>query len=88
MLIAYVTDRHGTIQGFSRGPFLPDAKPRPPLPLFAFEMLASPAVAADRVVTLCSHCQMVTWPAGTAASQGEWVDAVEFYLRGGRSALL
>jgi hypothetical protein len=58
---------------------------RPPLPLFAFEMFAGPAAEADRMVTLCSYCQMVAWPAGSACSQREWVDAVEFYRRGGRS---
>jgi hypothetical protein len=58
---------------------------RPPLPLFAFEMLASPAAEADRMVTLCSYCQMVAWRAGSACSQLEWIDAVEFYRRGGRS---
>jgi hypothetical protein len=58
---------------------------RPPLPLFAFEMRGSHVAEADRMVTLCSYCQMVAWPAGSACSRREWVDAVEFYRRGGRS---
>ena len=58
---------------------------RPPLPLFAFEMLGCATAQADRLVTLCSYCQKVAWPAGSPCAQGEWVDAVEFYRRGGRS---
>ena len=55
---------------------------RAPLPLFAFETLPGPGIPADRIVTLCSYCQMVAWPAG---GQSEWIDAVEFYRRGGSS---
>lgn len=58
---------------------------RPPLPLFAFELHASSATDTDRMVTLCSYCQKVAWPAGSTCPQREWVDAVEFYRRGGRS---
>jgi len=58
---------------------------RPPLPLFAFELHDSPAAEAERIVTLCSYCQMVAWPAGSAGTPREWIDAVEFYRRGGRS---
>ena len=58
---------------------------RPPLPLFAFEMRGSHVAEADRMVTLCSYCQMVAWPAESTCLRREWVDAVEFYRRGGRS---
>jgi hypothetical protein len=57
---------------------------RPPVPLFAFEALAEGAVSADRIVTLCSYCQKVAWPI-TVAEQPEWIEAVEFYRRGGRT---
>jgi len=56
--------------------------PRPPLPLFAFEVLAERAPSADRIVTLCSYCQKVAWP---VPGQAEWIEAVEFYRRGGRT---
>jgi hypothetical protein len=58
--------------------------PRPPVPLFAFEALAERAPATDRLVTLCSYCQKVAWPVVTA-EHPEWIEAVEFYRRGGRA---
>ncbi len=57
---------------------------RPSVPLFAFEALGQPAASADRIVTLCSYCQKVKWPT-PAAAQPEWIEAVEFYRRGGRT---
>src|SRR6185437_7817078 len=57
---------------------------RPPVPLFAFEALGQPAASADRIVTLCSYCQKVKWPVAVA-EQHEWIEAVEFYRRGGRT---
>jgi hypothetical protein len=57
---------------------------RPPLPLFAFEGLGEQAPSADRIVTLCSYCQKVAWPA-QAAERPDWIEAVEFYRRGGRT---
>jgi hypothetical protein len=58
---------------------------RPPLPLFAFEWLAGPAATADQIVTLCSYCQSVAWPTDAYPDQREWIGAVEFYRRGGRT---
>lgn len=59
---------------------------RPPLPLFAFELLnAAGTVPADRMVTLCAYCQRVAWPQGTGPGEQEWIEAVEFYQRGGRT---
>jgi hypothetical protein len=57
---------------------------RPPVPLFAFEMPREPAAEADRIVTLCSYCQRVQWPV-RGTEPHEWIEAVEFYQRGGRT---
>lgn len=57
---------------------------RPPLPLFAFEGLSERAALADRIVTLCSYCQKVAWPT-SVGEQPAWIEAVEFYRRGGRT---
>jgi hypothetical protein len=57
---------------------------RPPVPLFAFEALGEPAASADRIVTLCSYCQKVKWPV-RGEELPEWIEAVEFYRRGGRT---
>ena len=57
---------------------------RPPLPLFAFEGLGEQAPPAERIVTLCSYCQKVAWPV-QAAERPEWIEAVEYYRRGGRT---
>ena len=61
--------------------------PRPPLPLFAFDLLADPATPADRIVSLCSFCQMVAWPVGARMAQEEWIEAAEYYRRGGKSGV-
>lgn len=60
--------------------------PRPSMPLFAFEARGTGrSVAADRIVSLCSYCQRVAAPVAEAAAEEEWIEAVEFYRRGGRS---
>lgn len=61
--------------------------PRPPLPLFAFEFLAAdrPRASLAAFVTLCSFCQRVEAPMTAASAEAEWIEAVEFYRRGGRS---
>ena len=59
--------------------------PRVPLPLFAFG--ARPDRARPRhgpVVTLCSYCQRVAWPPASAPEERAWIEAAEFYRRGGR----
>ena len=59
---------------------------RPPLPLFAFERQdAAGVVPAGRMVTLCAYCQRVAWPQRTGPGEQEWIEAVEFYQRGGRT---
>lgn len=59
---------------------------RPPLPLFAFDRpAAAGTVPADRMVTLCAYCQRVAWPQRTGPGEQEWIEAVEFYRRGGRT---
>jgi hypothetical protein len=55
---------------------------RAPLPLFRFEALAERAAPSDHVVTLCSYCQKVAWQVAEAG-HAEWIEAVEFYRRGG-----
>ena len=57
--------------------------PRVPVPLFEAGSLApiSPLQAEGRIVTLCSYCQIVAWPAGRAEDASEWIEAVEFYRR-------
>ncbi len=84
MSISRITERTRTVAVLYQSIVVSET-PRPPLPLFAFETRADPAAEADRMVTLCSYCQTVAWPAGSAGSRREWIDAVEFYRRGGRS---
>lgn len=59
---------------------------RPPLPLFAFERPATAGtIGADGMVTLCAYCQRVAWPQRTGPGEAEWIEAAEFYRRGGRT---
>jgi len=59
--------------------------PRLPLPLFAADMLAHrrPNYSPEQIITLCSYCHSVAWPPGQAAAVPEWIEAAEFYRRGG-----
>ena len=61
--------------------------PRLPLPLFAADILTMRrhSHAGARVVTLCSYCQRVAWPMGAGIKERTWIEAAEFYRRGGES---
>ena len=58
---------------------------RVPLPLFAADLLTgrAPAGVDDVVVKLCSYCQRVAWPDYDAVTDPEWIEAAEYYWRGG-----
>ena len=61
--------------------------PRVPLPLFAADLLTGrreprPGV---QIVRLCSYCQKVALPEEPAGGQPEWMEAAEYYRRGGGS---
>jgi hypothetical protein len=61
--------------------------PRVPLPLFAADMLSSRTRSSPgrQIVTLCSYCQRVAWPVGMDVKGQAWIEAAEFYRRGGHS---
>lgn len=58
---------------------------RVPLPLFAADLLTAraPAGLDELVVKLCSYCQRVAWPDYDAVTDPEWIEAAEYYWRGG-----
>jgi hypothetical protein len=60
---------------------------RVPLPLFAADLLTgrTPAGIDDLIVKLCSYCQRVAWPEYDAVADPEWIEASEYYWRGGVS---
>jgi hypothetical protein len=60
---------------------------RVPLPLFAADLMTArqPAGVDDLVVKLCSYCQKVEWPDYDAVTEPEWIEASEYYWRGGVS---
>lgn len=58
---------------------------RPYMSLFDFESLrAKHALGRDLpLLTMCSYCQQVRFPAGSDETEGEWVTAEDYYRRGG-----
>jgi hypothetical protein len=36
---------------------------------------------------MCSYCQRVAWPPGRARRRREWIEAEEYYRRGGASEI-
>jgi hypothetical protein len=58
---------------------------RPPLRLFARELRLSnqKAAAAIPCVRLCSFCQRVGWPLEADGTRPRWIDATDYYRRGG-----
>ncbi len=63
--------------------------PRVPLPLFAADLLTGRREPRPGVQTvkLCSYCQKVALPVEPAGGSLEWIEAAEYYLRGGRSQI-
>jgi hypothetical protein len=63
--------------------------PRVALPLFAADLLVAREAfrADDPIVKPCSYCQKVSWPVGAADKERESIEAVEYYRRGGGSAI-
>ena len=45
----------------------------------------APAGLDELVVKLCSYCQRVAWPDDDAVTAPEWIEAAEYYWRGGVS---
>jgi hypothetical protein len=58
---------------------------RPPLRLFSRELRVSEqrAAAAIPCVRLCSFCQRVGWPLEADGTRPRWIDATDYYRRGG-----
>jgi len=60
---------------------------RPALPLHdapaGGEAPDSEAPDSAGIVTLCSVCARIAWPAAVAADRCQWIDAVDYYQRGG-----
>ena len=60
---------------------------RPPIDLFDFTALNAD-LAGDRarpLLSMCSYCQDVFYPAGSDEVHGLWIPAEEYYRRGGTS---
>lgn len=55
------------------------AVPRAPIKLFGVPVTQDDG---DDIVTLCSICARVAWPAGSSGNR-EWISASEYYRRGG-----
>ncbi|WP_376099849.1 hypothetical protein ACE7GA_12535 [Roseomonas sp. CCTCC AB2023176] len=75
----------GTVVGLLYQSVLLHARQRPPLPLFAAEAAAEGQVG---VLTICTVCARVAWPIGTAGPDREWIEAAEYYRRGGAEVAL
>lgn len=61
---------------------------RPRLDLFDFagqRRLAGGGSEAWPILTLCSYCQDVRFPAGSSDADGVWIAAEDYYSRGGNS---
>lgn len=61
---------------------------RVPVALFAFPPPKADQSADAPFLGLCSYCHDVRFPAGSAEGEGEWIDAVEYYRRGGDNAVV
>jgi len=60
---------------------------RPPINLFDPDILVA-HLGESRgrpMVTMCSYCQRVAWPPGQARRPREWIEAEDYYRRGGAS---
>jgi hypothetical protein len=86
MSISAVTDREGVAAVLYQSQMLA-AVPRPPLRLFAQELRA-PRADPDTArpdVLLCAFCHRVAWPLDADRARRRWIDATEYYRRGGPS---
>ncbi|MGC2854771.1 PAS domain-containing protein [Novispirillum sp. DQ9] len=84
MSIGAVRDDAGKVEGFLFQSVVVRTSERVPVALFAFP--PPPARVEEEegpFLGMCSYCQRVRFPAGSAEGQGEWIDAVEYYRRGG-----
>jgi hypothetical protein len=61
--------------------------PRLPLPLFdnLFVPRAPRSEQGRQVVVLCAFCLNIGWPPAAGAAPQEWIDAADYYRRGGLS---
>lgn len=60
---------------------------RPPVNLFDFAGLAAAlrSHGGEPIVRMCSFCQRVAWPPDTIGPALEWIEAEDYYRRGGPS---
>lgn len=60
---------------------------RPPVNMFDPEILVANLsdTRGRPLVTMCSYCQRVAWPPGQARRSREWIEAEDYYRRGGAS---
>lgn len=76
----------GRHRGFLFQSILWHEAPRPPMGLFDFTNLTElkEALGVDSsIIVMCSFCQKVRWPSDNAEHEKEWIDAEEYYSRGG-----
>lgn len=55
---------------------------RVPIALFSFETMPDDDQGLP-YLGMCSYCQRVRFPAGSPEFEGEWIEATEYYRRGG-----
>lgn len=61
---------------------------RPRMGLYDFMALNARAAASDLpVLGMCSYCQRVRHPAGSADGEGVWMTAEDYYQRGGHASV-
>lgn len=61
------------------------AEPRPPIALFSV-----PVAQTDQsdLLTLCAICAQVAWPISAPHGEREWIEASEYYRRGGDEVVM
>lgn len=78
------SEHEETVDGFLFQSMTLGEYPRPPVGLFDFTGRGRFSLeGTEPLLGLCSYCQKVRYPAGSAEGEGEWIEAEEYYRRGG-----
>lgn len=94
MSISALRDAGDAVAGFLFQSVVVRAEERVPVPLFAFAPPAGPknggTAPAGEVpfLGLCSYCQRVRFPPGSDEASGEWIEAADYYRRGGDNTVV
>jgi len=87
MAITAVRDPDGTLTGFLFQTVVVQITERVPVALFTFPA-ATEDTASWPFLGMCSYCQNVRFPARSKEGEGEWLDAIDYYRRGGDNAVV